>query len=152
VWEIGADAGLGFTLAVPSGASKVTSLGVPLRSIRAGFFINPDWSLEPSLGYDYTKIEGIDGISVLQLGFAGLYHLTPNRMQRQVYVRPFLGLLYASSGGNSDSDTQLGVGVGMKWPKLNGRMAWRGEVNIDHTFDAEVTALNLLFGFSFFTR
>jgi len=130
----------------------VTSLSVPLQSIRAGFFINQDWSLEPSLGYSYTKIEGVDGISLLQLGFAGLYHLTPDRTHRQVYVRPFLGFLSASSGGNSNSDEQLGVGVGMKWPKLNGRMAWRGEVNIDHTFDAEVTALNLLFGISFFTR
>jgi hypothetical protein len=42
------------------------------------------------------------------------------------------------------------VGAGMKWPKLNGRMAWRGEVNFMSVNSQ--TSLNLLWGVSFFTR
>jgi hypothetical protein len=152
VWEIGADAALGFDLAVPTGGAKTTQLQIPLSNIRAGFFINPSWSLEPSLGYRYVKVEGLDAVSFYTLGFAGLYHFSPDRMQRQLYLRPFLNLMGISSGGNSDSDTQLGVGVGLKWPKLNGRMAWRGEVNLARQMDAEITSLNVLWGVSFFTR
>lgn len=152
LWEIGADGGLGLELAVPTGASKTTSLQIPLTSIRAGFFINDAWSLEPSLRYLYAKTEGTPSFSSYGLGFAGLYHFSTNRMERQMYLRPFLELMGASSGGNSNSDTQLGVGVGLKWPRLNGRMAWRGEVNLARQMDAEVTALNVLWGISFFTR
>ena len=152
LWELGADAGLGFDLAVPTGGAKTTQLQLPLQSLRAGFFINPNWSLEPSLGYRYVKVEGLDAVSLYTIGFAGLYHFQTDRMQRQMYLRPFLGILGVSSGGQSDSDTELGVGVGLKWPKLNGRMAWRGEVNLARQMDAEVTAINVLFGVSFFNR
>jgi len=152
LWEIGADGGLGFELSVPNGASKTTSLQIPLTSIRAGFFINDQWSLEPSFRYLYAKTEGTPSFSTYTLGFAGLYHLSTNRMQRQTYIRPFLDIIGASSGGNSNSDIELGAGVGLKWPKMNGRMAWRGEVNVAHQNDAETTTLNLLMGISFFTR
>src|SRR4051812_15917584 len=47
LWEIGADGGLGLELSVPAGANKTTTLQIPLSSIRAGFFINDQWSLEP---------------------------------------------------------------------------------------------------------
>jgi len=152
VWELGADAGIGFDLAVPTGGAKTTQLQIPLSNIRAGFFINPSWSLEPSLGYRYVKVEGLDAVSFYTLGFAGLYHFSTDRMQRQLYLRPFLNLMGVSAGGNSDSDTQLGVGVGMKWPKLSGRMALRGELNLARQMDAEVTSMNVLFGVSFFPR
>jgi hypothetical protein len=152
LWEIGADGGLGLELSVPAGGSKTTSLQIPLSSIRAGFFINDQWSLEPSFRYVFAKTEGTPSASFYTLGFAGLYHLSTNRTHRQAYLRPFLNVLGFSGGGASDSDTELGFGVGMKWPKLNGRMAWRGEVNLARQMDAEVTAINLLWGISFFTR
>jgi|SRR4051812_17539878 hypothetical protein len=152
LWELGADAGIGFDLSVPTGGAKTTQIQIPLQSLRAGFFINPQWSLEPSLGYRYIKVEGLDAVSFYTLGFAGLYHFSTDRMHRQIYLRPFLGLLGISSGGQSDSDTELGVGAGMKWPKMNGRMAWRAELNLAHQMDAETTSLNVLGGISFFSR
>lgn len=152
LWEIGADGGLGFDLAVPTGGAKTTTLQIPLTSIRAGFFINDAWSLEPSFRYIYAKQEGTPSASVYTLGFAGLYHFSTNRMMRQMYLRPFLAVTGFSSSGASNSDTELGVGLGLKWPRLNGRMAWRGEVNLARQMDAEVTALNVLWGISFFTR
>lgn len=152
LWEIGADAGLSLELGVPAGASKTTSLSIPVPAVRAGFFINEQWSLEPSLTYVFSKSEGTPSGSFYSLGFAGLYHLTTNRALRQMYLRPFLNLMHSSGGGASSSDTQLGFGVGLKWPKLNGRMAWRGEANLARQMDAEITALNILWGVSFFTR
>jgi len=149
LWELGTDAAL--SLLFGNGANA-TQLQLPTGSIRAGFFINPNWSLEPSLSYNYTKVENIDAVSSYMLGFAGLYHFSTDRMHRQLYIRPHLGLLGVSVGGQSNSDTELGVGVGLKWPRLNGRMAWRGELDLARQMDAEITSLNVLWGVSFFTR
>lgn len=146
------DAGLSFELAVPATDTKSTTLIIPVPSVRAGFFINDEWSLEPSLTYAYDKSEGQPSTSFYALGFAGLYHFQKNRNARQLYLRPFLAITGTSGGGPSTSDQMLGVGVGLKWPRLNGRIAWRGEANLSRQMDAEVTALTLLWGLSFFTR
>lgn len=147
------DAGLQLELGVPTGAAKTTSLTVPIPSVRAGFFLNEDWSLEPSLTYGYSKTEGNPSTSAYALGFAGLYHFQKSRAARQMYVRPFLAILgFSGGGGGSTSDQALGVGVGLKWPRLNGRIAWRGEANLMRQMDAEITSLNLLWGLSVFSR
>lgn len=153
LWELGLDAGLQLELGVPTGASKTTSLTVPIPSVRAGFFLNEEWSLEPSLTYQYVKTEGTPSASFYSLGFAGLYHFQTNRTRRQMYLRPFLAILgFSGGGGGSSSDQALGVGVGLKWPRLNGRIAWRGEANLMRQMDAEITSLNLLWGLSVFSR
>jgi hypothetical protein len=152
LWELGMDAGLSFELGVPAGAAKTTSLIIPVPSVRAGFFINDEWSLEPSLTYAYSKSEGTPSTSAYALGFAGLYHFQKNRNARQVYLRPFLAIMGFSGGGASSSDQMIGVGAGLKWPRLNGRVAWRGEANLSRQMDAEITSLSLLWGLSFFTR
>lgn len=149
LWELGMDAGLSFELAVPATATKTTSLIIPVPSVRAGFYINDEWSLEPSLRYAYDKSEGTPSTSRYALGFAGLYHFQKNRNARQVYLRPFLAIMGVS---RQPTDKMIGVGVGLKWPRLNGRVAWRGEANLSRQMDAEITSLNLLWGLSFFTR
>jgi hypothetical protein len=152
LWELGTDAGLNFDLAVPTGATKTTSMSFPVPSFRAGIYLNEEWSLEPSLSYNYAKDEGTPAFSAYVLGFSGLYHFDKNRMRRQLYLRPFIVLTGASVGGNSASDTGLGVGVGLKWPKLGGRIAWRGEANVHRMMDAETTSLGITWGLSYFTR
>jgi hypothetical protein len=152
-WELGLDGLLQLELGVPTGAAKSTSLQVPITGVRAGYTVNDAWSLEPSLVYQYVKTEGTPAVSAYGLGFAGLYHFTKNRNTRQMYLRPFFQLLGFSGGGGANvSDQLLGVGVGYKWPRLNGRMAWRGEAGLSRQMDAEITALNILWGLSFFTR
>jgi hypothetical protein len=152
LWELGTDAGLSFDLAVPTGGAKTTNMNFPVPSFRAGIYLNDEWSLEPSLMYNYAKAEGTPALSAYVLGFSGLYHFDTNRSKRQLYLRPFLVLTGASFGGNSASDTGLGVGVGLKWPKLGGRIAWRGEANVHRMMDAETTSLGLFWGLSYFTR
>ena len=146
VWELGADAGLSFGLDDPN----VTQLQIPIQSIRAGIHVSPALSIEPFLGYNYLKVDGIDAISQYQFGVGALYHFSENRTRSQLYVRPSLAIVGASAGGTSDSEAGIGVGVGMKWPRLNGRMALRGEAGIFAINDN--TSINALFGVSFFTR
>lgn len=149
LWELGADAALGVQLSVPAGGTKVTTLVIPVQSIRAGVFLNDTWSFEPSLGYVFVKPSGTPSFNNWIIGLAGLYHFASDRLQPQGYLRPFLNVM---GGTGSRSDNMLGLGVGMKWPKLGGRFAWRGEANLARQFDAKITSLNLLWGLSFFTR
>jgi hypothetical protein len=146
VWEIGADAALSFGLDDP----RTTQLQIPIANLRAGIHTSDVISIEPFFGLNYTKVEGFDAVTIYEFGVGGLYHFSPVRTRSQMYVRPFLSLIGISAAGNSDSEVGVGVGFGMKWPKLGGRMAWRGEGNIFSVNDQ--TSLNALFGISFFTR
>jgi len=147
VWELGFDAGLSFGLDDPN----FTVLEIPISNFRAGIHATDVLSIEPFGSIHYDKVEGFpDPDTRYTLGVGGLYHFSAARTRSQMYVRPFLALIGGSSGGVSDSDIGVGVGFGMKWPKLNGRMALRGEANVASVNSA--TSINALFGFSFFTR
>lgn len=146
VWELGVDAGLSFGLDDPN----TTTLQIPVQNLRAGVHITPNWSVEPFLGYNYLKVEGVDAISTYQFGVGALYHFSTSRTQSQLYLRPQIAIVGFSGGGTSDSEAGIGVGIGMKWPKLGGRMAWRGEANV--TAINNQTSIGALFGLSFFTR
>lgn len=147
VWELGFDAGLTFGLDDPN----VTLLQIPVANFRAGIHTSDVLSIEPFGSINYAKVEGVpDAFTDYTLGVGGLYHFSKSRTQSQLYVRPFLALIGGSAGGVSDSNVGVGVGLGMKWPKLNGRMALRGEGNILSVNSN--TAINFLFGLSFFTR
>lgn len=146
VWEIGADAGLQFGLDDPN----TTSIQIPFQNIRAGIHVSDVLSIEPFFGLNYLKFEDVDAITQYEFGVGALYHFSTSRTQSQLYVRPALMVVGVSAGGESDSEVGAGVGVGIKWPQLGGRMAWRGEANIGFVNDN--TILGALFGISFFTR
>ena len=153
-WELGTDAALSFGLDDPN----TTQLSIPVGVLRAGYFMRPDISIEPFFSFDYVNVDGGGSGSDYTLGVGVPYHLSPSRLQSSLYVRPFLAIIGFSVNpdvgpSSSDSDVALGAGVGMKWPKLNGRMAWRGEVNFAHLFsDPGQSSIGALFGVSFFTR
>jgi hypothetical protein len=144
-WEIGLDAGLSLGL-----DDQGTSLQIPVQNLRAGYHMSDVLSIEPFGSIQYFNPEVGDGVTLYELGVGGLYHFSTSRTASQLYVRPFLALVGFSGGGTSDSEIGLGIGAGMKWPRLNGRMAFRGEGNLSVINDA--TALNFLFGLSFYTR
>ena len=152
-WELGTDAALSFGL-----DDQGTVLSVPVGTVRAGYYIRPEWSIEPFLSFDYLTNDGGSG-SFYQFGVGGLYHFSTVRTQSQLYVRPFAGLIGFSSdpdvgAGTSESDFVIGGGFGIKWPKIGGRLALRGEVNISHQLAEPegMTAVGFDFGVSFFTR
>jgi hypothetical protein len=154
VWEFGIDAALSFGLddpnftmiSIPAGAFGPA----PIGSFRAGIFTSDVVEIEPFFALNYTKFEGSDGGTIYQFGSGLLYHFSAARTKPQLYARPFLALRGFSGGGNSDSDLGGGVGVGMKWPKMGGRLAWRGEANVAAV--NETTTINFLWGLSYFTR
>jgi len=145
-WEIGVDAALQFGLDTP----RSTLLSVPVGSIRAGVLTSDVLEIEPFFSLNHINVQGGTGFTTYQIGVGGLYHFAPQRMKSRAYVRPFLSLVGSSGGNTSNSDVGIGIGVGMKWPMVSGRMAWRGEGNF-MTVNNQ-TSLNFLWGVSFFTR
>jgi hypothetical protein len=146
-WELGMDAALSLGLDDPN----VTVLQVPVANFRAGTLINDVFAVEPFFSLQ-TISGGGNTLTTYQLGVGGLYHFSTNRARSQVYVRPFVGIvgINTDAAGGDNSDVAVGVGAGMKWPKLGGRIAWRGEANFSAVGDQ--TALNFLWGLSYFTR
>jgi hypothetical protein len=146
--ELGVDAGLTFGLDSPSS----TVLQIPLRSIRAGFYLSPIVSLEPYLGL--TSFSGGLSGSQYDLGLGLLYHFSPSRAARQFYLRPFVGVSGASGDLGTGSDATFGVGFGGKFP-LTDRLATRLEGNFARTGNGNGGSSNqigLLAGLSAYVR
>lgn len=156
--ELGADAALSFGLGAPAGTSNTTDLVIPVDQIRAGFFVSPALSIEPSLGLQYQSANGGSGTHY-NLGVGALYHFSTVRSANQVYVRPFLNFesVSLSAGGTSTSATSVafGAGLGIKMPAAD-RFAYRFEANIAHNnnnnFDDSPNRIGLLAGISYFTH
>jgi hypothetical protein len=145
-WELGTDAALSFGLDTP----KITTLGIPIGMLRAGILATDVMEIEPFFMLNHVSVQNGGSGTVYQFGSGLLYHFSPDRMKSQLYVRPFLSVIGSSGGGASNSDVGAGVGVGMKWPMMNGRFAWRGEGNF--TAVNGNNSINLMWGLSYFTR
>jgi hypothetical protein len=148
--ELGVDAGLMFTLDNP----KTTLFSVPIQSIRAGFFLSPAISLEPSLRLNTISGGGIPTITDYGIGLGLLYHLSTNRAANQPYIRPFIAFDGQSGGGGpSTSSFTVGGGFGVKMP-INPRFATRLEANIGHISSSGTSqnVIGLLAGLSVYTR
>src|SRR5438270_4946416 len=76
--ELGVDAGLMFTLDNP----KTTAFSVPIQGIRAGFFLSPEISLEPS--FRLNTVSGGGTFTDYGIGLGLLYHLSTNRAANQM--------------------------------------------------------------------
>jgi opacity protein-like surface antigen len=158
--ELGADASLSFGFGAAAGNTNVTMFQVPIAQIRAGFFISPELSIEPSFGLQYASGGGVSG-SHYNLGVGALYHFSAVRTASQVYVRPFLNFEGQSvnvggAGGNASATSiALGAGLGVKMP-VTDRFSWRFEGNLAHNnntnFDESPNRFGLLAGFSYFTH
>jgi hypothetical protein len=148
--EFGIDAGASFGLDDP----HVTTIAVPGQHVRMGFFFTPKISFEPVVGLNYIHASG-ESLTSYEALVGMLYHLTPDRRQSQVYVRPFVGFVGTSFAGDNQTQAALGGGIGIKFP-LYPRLSTRFEANYNHTFssgDADASnAIGLLAGLSFFTR
>ena len=147
--ELGIDAAVTVRLDEP----RVTTLTIPIQRFRAGFFTSPTLSIEPSFALNYSRVQGGGSFSSMALTVGALFHLSPDRMRDQVYLRPFVGFTRFSNGA-SDADPHLGFGAGIKFPWANRRLATRVEAFLQHVFaePEDASFLGVLFGLSFFTR
>ena len=117
--------------------TNVNTIDIPLGVIRAGFFLTPNIALEPAFGLHYQHVgDFTTSGTVFDIGLP--IYLTGSRRENQIFIRPVVGLNYISSdpsdaAGNSTSDTQLniGVGLGIKMP-LSDRFAARFEAQYRH--------------------
>lgn len=147
--ELGVDAGLAFTLDDP----RITVFSLPIQSIRAGFYLSPAVSIEPSLRLNHISYSGAGSGTDYGLGLGLLYHFSTSRATNQMYVRPFIGVDGTSGGGESNSVFNFGGGFGVKIPVGN-RFATRLEANLTHSSDSgdSQNAIGLLAGLSVYTH
>jgi hypothetical protein len=125
-WELGLDMNVGIGINDP----KQFFINIPTGLVRAGYYVSPVLSLEPALAFNSVARENATAVSAWMLQLGVLYHLTPVRTKGQMYVHPSLAFSGGSGGG--DNLTFLGAGFGMKQPMLDGRLACRLELGLNH--------------------
>ena len=147
--EFGVDAGVTFGLDDPN----LTVVSIPVQDFRVGFLMSDDIALEPRM--HLNSIHG-DGGSITSYAFELGVVWTPggDRVGKGLYGRPFLGVAGANiTDFGSDNNGFAGLGVGLKIPFSDRRLATRMEANYTHGFGSgDSNAIALLIGLSFFTR
>jgi hypothetical protein len=148
--ELGIDGGILFGLNTP----RTTVVALPVQSFRVGFLVSDNLALEPRVAIN--SIHG-GGASVttydFQLGV--VYQPDGDRVGKGLYGRPFLGVsgLSVSGAGGNNNSGYMGLGLGLKLPFADRRLATRMEANYEHGFSGGGSNLiGLLLGLSFFTR
>lgn len=149
--ELGVDAYVGQTT---QGSTSLTVVDVPFRSARLGVFLSERVELEPSVTFQYLKLESSRYADKLTLGRVGvLYHFTTDRRAPQLFLRPTLGYLQ-TSGVSRQGGPALGVGGGIKLP-IGERFLFRGSGDLEHIKVSKRPSsrrLGVLLGFSVLTR
>jgi hypothetical protein len=159
--ELGLDGGVSFGT---GGTNNSTLFDAPIKNVRVGFLVSPQWSVEPSLSLS-RQSQGNQSNTQYAIGVGGLYHFSAVRAQNQIYVRPFVNFLGfrstvqnpgtpATTTTTSTTLNELGAGVGVKMPWRD-RLAWRLEAGMSHfskPLDGSNNRIGLLVGVSYFTR
>jgi len=151
--ELGVDGGILFGLDNP----KTTVVALPVQDFRIGFLVTDRLAFEPR--FSLNSISG-SGARLTTYAFEiGLvYSPAGDRVGNGLYGRPFMGISgFSASGGggpsSSDNSGYAGLGVGLKLPFADRRLATRLEANYAHGFsNGGTNRIGLLFGLSFFTR
>jgi hypothetical protein len=147
--EFGVDGALIFGLDDP----RFTALVIPMPVFRVGFQMTDKVALEPKLQLATVRGGGVTATDYgIEIGV--VYSPNGDRVGNGLYGRPFIGISGSSiSGGGSDSNGEAGLGIGLKIPFADRRLATRWEANYAHGLGTPSTnAISLLFGLSFFTR
>ena len=114
---------------------NVNTIDIPVSVIRAGFFITETVAIEPAFGLHYERVgDGSTSRTMFDIGLP--IYLSPNRRENQIFIRPVVGLSHISSdpptgSGNSDTQVNVGVGLGIKMP-ISDRFAARIEAQYRH--------------------
>jgi hypothetical protein len=147
--ELGIDAGLTFGV----GNSSGTLFSLPTQVFRLGYFLSDKLEFEPRFSINSISGGG-NTVSTYNLEAGLLLIPDGDRVGKGLYLRPFAGVTGISvSGGNSANSGDVGVGVGLKLPFADRRLATRLEANYDHGFSGGGSnTIGLLAGLSFFTR
>ena len=145
--ELGVDA----TADIGLGGDSFTDISIPSGSIRVGFPMNPNISIEPKARLSISSGGG-DTFTSYRAEVGALYHLDATKRQREgLYVRPTIGVS-GFSGSGSQNTVFAGVGVGYKKPIL-AQLGMRYEAAFLHNFNnGSSNELELSAGLSWFTH
>lgn len=145
--ELGIDAGITFGLDDPS----YTLVELPLQLFRVGYFLNDRFEIEPQISIISGSGGGGGSSTLYRLGAGLLWQPSGDRVGKGLYFRPFVGVNGISvSGPGDDSSPEVGIGVGVKLPFDDRRLATRLEANYTRAYESN--QIRLLFGLSWFTR
>jgi hypothetical protein len=150
--EFGIDGGVVFYLGDLSGSV----ISIPVQDFRAGVLVSPRWEIEPRINLTSFHGGGFSG-TAYSVVVGALYQPAGDRVGKGLYGRPFVGLLGSSESGGGTSDSSrnglAGLGLGLKLPWNDRRLATRMEANYTHWFgDGGGNAIGALIGLSFFTK
>jgi hypothetical protein len=147
--ELGIDGAIIFALDNP----HATVLALPVQDFRIGFVVSDNFEIEPR--FNLTSVHS-GGASATDYNFelGVLYQPAGDRVGKGLYGRPFVGISGSSGTGfASDNSGIVGLGLGLKIPFSDRRLASRLEGAYAHGFsNGGTNALAVLFGLSFFTR
>ena len=144
--ELGIDGGITFGLNDPT----FTLIQLPVQSFRLGYFLNDRWEIEPRISLTSASGGGAT-VTAYSLGAGLLYQPNGDRVGKGLYFRPFVAVNGVNVPGPGDDNSgEVGIGVGLKLPFADRRLATRLETNFSHSSGSHL--LGLLFGLSWFTR
>jgi hypothetical protein len=148
--EFGIDSDIIFGLESP----RTTVIAVPAPVFRVGFIVGDKLELEPRLSLTSAHVSGFGSFTDYTFELGALYQPAGDRVGSGLYVRPFVGVSGGDDSQTSSSNNgYAGLGLGLKLPFANRRLAVRPEAAYMHDFGtAGGNALALIFGLSFFTR
>ena len=144
--EIGMDAAFQFLF---EGGATAWTLAVPIQQVRFGFMASDRLSVEPR--FSFSHLDNGGSLTALRAGLHLLYYFQPTAGGSRPYVTGGGTLLFVDAGGNSDTQFQLGAGIGVLLPIVS-RLFGRLEARYDRAFSPEFNQVAALFGLSFFTR
>lgn len=147
--EFGIDGGVFFGLDNP----KITVVALPVQDFRVGILMTEKVALEPRVHINSISAGG-GSLTTYAFEMGLVYSPSGDRVGNGLYGRPFLGVSGVNvSGPGDDNSGYMGLGVGLKIPFADRRLATRMETNYTRGFSTPSTnQIGLLIGLSFFTR
>ena len=128
---------VGFNMSNPDGDdNNATSFGFNGGNVSAAWYVSEMIAIEPTLTFDYTKLEGVDDAN----SSLGLMVAVPIYLKKGwgkaggFFVAPHIGINKGSSGGVSVTSNHWGVSVGTK-VRISDDLHWRFQAYWDNTVE-----------------
>jgi len=152
--ELGMDAMLArTTFGNRNVSASTTTFELPVQAFRMGFQLSPNVSIEPTLGLRSASGNGSGTIFIFDLALPLTLSTQPSGTN--FFLRPLLGFRHFSLDDDSNTQTNFGVGLGMRGPVMS-RLSTRFEARFRHGLEnapfSSFNEIGLLAGLSFFTR
>jgi hypothetical protein len=148
--ELGIDGGILFGLNTP----RTTVVALPVQSFRVGFLVTDNLAFEPRAAINSIHASGAS-LTTYDFQMGVVYQPDGDRVGKGLYGRPFIGVsgVSVSGPGGNNNNGYIGLGVGLKIPFADRRLATRMEANYEHGFGGGGNnIIGVLIGLSYFTR